>query len=252
MKKIIIAFAFLVFLSSCSKEDKRISAGDVTKSDTVTKSVTSADSLKTDIKEQNVPEEGLKDVEYKITDIPKDLKYTGKIKASAKWKDNNGENYIIITETDEKETPNKQYPGERFASKELYGYNYTINNGQSKLLWKIQDFEKDCEFDLTLEYIKNSLTITDLNNNGIAETSFLYILTCRSDVSPCGLKLLMHEGETKYAIRGTTIIRLPNVEPYGGEMTIDNSFYKAPSGFLDFAKKRWNTFKVEKIDTEED
>jgi len=251
MKKIIIVFALLVFLCSCSKEDEKITAGDISKSDSVTKTVTSADSQKTDIQEQTIPE-GLKDVENNIKDIPGDLKYAGKIVASAKWKDNNGENYIIITETQEKETPNKEYPGERFLSKELYGYNYTINNGKSKLLWKIQDFEKDCEFDLTLEYIKNSLTVTDLDKNGIAETSFLYRLTCRSDVSPCDLKLLMHEGETKYAIRGTQIIKIPNVEPYGGEMNVDKSFNSAPAGFLDYAKKQWNSFKVEKIEIEED
>jgi hypothetical protein len=102
---------------------------------------------------------------------------------------------------------------------------------------------KECEFDLILEYIKNSLSISDINNNGIAESVFLYKMACISDVSPMGYKLLMHEGKEKYAIRGTMLVVLPNIEPYGGEMKVDQSFDNAPSGFLDYAKRQWKKFQ---------
>ena len=51
------------------------------------------------------------------------------------------------------------------------------------------------------EFIKNAAVVTDLDQDGIAETTVQYKLACRSDVSPALMKLVMHEGETKYAHR---------------------------------------------------
>ena len=36
-----------------------------------------------------------------------------------------------------------------------------------------------------------------------------------------------------------------HVNKEGGKFTVDKSFATAPKGFLDFAKKQWNKFKVE-------
>jgi hypothetical protein len=244
MKKLFIVFAILVFLASCSKDEKKNSTRDSTKKDTTQKI---ADTIK---QEQKIDkEESLNGVIYDIKDIPKDIKYTGKIVTAAEWKDNNGENYLVITETEPKENSNTKAESDQLLSKELYVYNYAVKDGQTTLLWKIQDFVKDCEFDLTLEYIKKSLSVTDLNKNGIAETTFLYKLSCRSDPTPADLKLIMHEGKTKYAIRGTAIVKLEKMVT-GGEMNVDKSFNSAPAGFLDYAKKQWNIFQEEKFDFE--
>jgi hypothetical protein len=256
MKYLFLIVILSIFFISCSKEEKKETSGNAQKKDSVqvqskNNQVDSLrgviDSLKDAERESKNKTEEFSDILYNIKNIPSEFKYSGKVVASATWTDKNGENYILITETKEKETPNKKYPGERFLSKELYGYHYCFNDGNTNLLWKINDFVKDCEFDLTLDYIKKSLSITDINKDGIGESTFLYKLTCRSDVSPCDLKLIMHEGETKYAIRGSMVIKITNQKPYGGEMNIDNSFNSAPDGFLDYAKKQWNLYKTEKL-----
>ena len=54
---------------------------------------------------------------------------------------------------------------------------------------------------------------------------------------------MMHEGKEKYAIRGTMLVVLPDVKPYGGEMKIEESFDNAPTGFLDYATKLWKKFQ---------
>ena len=180
---------------------------------------------------------------YGIKDIPKDIKYDGKVIASAKWSDKNGDNVIVITETDVKTTEIKSRPDDPELSKWLYGYHYVSN----KLLWKIQDFVDQCPAALDLTYIQNSLTITDINNNGIAESTFLYMLGCRGDVSPVGLKLMMHEKDIKYALRGETFIKYENVAEGGDIKEVDPSFKKAPDSFLDYAKKQWEKFKTEKL-----
>jgi len=71
-------------------------------------------------------------------------------------------------------------------------------------------------------------------------------MSCKGDVSEDDMKLMMHEGETKYAIRGSMKLKMGG-ETYGGKMNVDASFDKAPKEFLDYAKEQWNKFQTEKI-----
>lgn len=247
MKKLILVLLLFGLLSGCSKKEEVKKVDSNTSKDTAvskTNAEGSGESSKKEISDK------VTDIEIDVKDIPKSVQFNGKIVASAKWKDKNGINLILITETKEKnkklseaERDKGMYIGESLASKELYGYQFLINNESSEEVWKIQDFEKNCDADMTLEFIKKSLSITDLNNNGIAESTFLYRQGCMSDVSPLGYKLMMHEGKEKFAIRGTQKVVYEGVEPYGGETNIDKSFDNAPEGFLEYAKKEWKKFQ---------
>lgn len=182
---------------------------------------------------------GLTGLTYDVK-LPAGIKYDGKIVASAKWTDKNGDNYIIVTEGEEK----NQNSDERM--KEMFGYQFVVKGDDSRQLWKINDFIKDCPVDITLEYMPKSLSVTDLDKNGIAETTFLYRMSCKGDVSEDDMKLMMHEGETKLAIRGSMKLKMAG-ETYGGEMKVDKSFDSAPKEFLTHAKEQWNKFQTEKI-----
>lgn len=181
-------------------------------------------------------------------DIPSDIKYKGKVMGGAKWKDANGENLLIVTESEIQNTKDKE--GNPAVTKDLFAYNYIVKSDGSTVLWQINDFIKDCAFDLSLNLNANSLTITDLNNNGIGESTFLYRMSCKSDVSPDDLKLMMHEGKEKYALRGTTQIKYKangKMISDGGDYKVDSSFDKAPKEFLDYAKKQWDKFKTQEL-----
>jgi hypothetical protein len=184
--------------------------------------------------------------DFNKSDLPSDIKYQGGIITGKRWTDKNGENIIILSLTKEHNTKKTSYSDEYMRSKELCGYQYVKKSEGWSQLWKINDFVSDCEFDITLDFIGGSLSITDLNKNGIGESTFLYRLSCRSDVSPSSMKLIMHEGESKYAIRGTMKIYEAN-RWYGGEYKVDKSFDEAPSGFLDYAKEQWKKNNVEKF-----
>jgi hypothetical protein len=179
---------------------------------------------------------GVTEIKYNIKDIPSSVKYTGKVTASASWKDNNGFNILLITETKEKYKNSSN--DVEYGSKELYGYQFLVNGDNAAELWKIQDFVKDCPEGIELFYVKGSLSITDINNDGIGESVFMYVVDCLGDVSPMGLKLMMHEGSNKYAIRGNTV-----VGSQGGDMKVDSSFESAPAGFLDHAKTQWKKYR---------
>ncbi|MFA5405027.1 MAG: hypothetical protein WC358_08840 [Ignavibacteria bacterium] len=224
------------------KSEKRAEVKDDAKTDERTEE-------KTDAKENvstggNTDEIIMKD--FNKNDLPSDVKYQGSIINGKRWSDKNGENIIILTTTKEHSTGKKGYDEEFERAKELYGYQYIKKSDGWSQVWKINDFINNCPVDITLEFIGGSLTVTDLNNDGIAETTFLYKMACRGDVSPCDLKLIMHEGETKYAIRGSMKLFVDN-RWYGGDYKVDKSFNDAPSGFLEYAKEQWNKFKTEKL-----
>ncbi len=189
-----------------------------------------------------------KEVEMLVFDkssLPADIKYTGNIVTGKRWNDKNGENILILSKTKviEKKSRKSGYE-ENELECELYGYHYVSSGGSYSLLWKVQDFIKECWFDLTLDFIPGSLSITDINNNGIAESTFLYKMSCRSDVSPSELKLIMHENDAKYALRGNMLIKIEGFNE-GGDYKVDKSFDNAPAGFLDYAKSQWKEYRLE-------
>ncbi|MFT3706857.1 MAG: hypothetical protein QM817_04240 [Archangium sp.] len=114
-----------------------------------------------------------------------------------------------------------------------------------KEVWRAKDFVEKCEFDLALDFVDGSIEVTDLDDDGEAEISFLYKLGCRSDVSPLGTKLLMYEGATKYALRGDSRERVGEKEFMGGQFKADPAFDKAPKQFLPFASTQWKKLIVD-------
>lgn len=229
--------SFIFF--SCGKKD------EVKNTETQKKDTTSQ--TKTDIKSNSADttkpgeslSEGIKNLVYETGKIPAAVKYDGKIVSGAKWEDKNGQNLLIVCETEIKSKGDER-------SKELFAYQYILSGDDAKMLWKVNDFEKDCPLDLSLSLIPGSVTVTDINKDGIAENTFLYRMGCKGDVSPDGMKLIMHEGENKYAIRGQMLLIMSG-EKFGGNMTPDPSFNKAPSGFFAYAREQWKKFETEKV-----
>jgi hypothetical protein len=234
--KNLISILILISILSCGKLKDKLAGND--NSEEKTEQI---DRIKKEENGSQIPgteasgSNEVSDIKFGIN-IPAGINLNGKIVQSAGWNDKNGNNFLFITETSETDSGD-------FRSKELFGYHYIRDLDGTEKLWQINDFVYDCPLDLTLEFIPNSLTITDLDNNGIAESTFLYRLSCKGDVSPDDMKLMMHEGENKYAIRGEMLLELDG-EIYGGSSTPDPAFNNAPAEFLTYAKQQWNKFKV--------
>ncbi|KIC92893.1 M949_RS01915 family surface polysaccharide biosynthesis protein [Flavihumibacter solisilvae] len=162
-----------------------------------------------------------------------------------KWKDKLGDNFIILTEgkevnVDPMKAPATMNDDDVHKNKSLYAFH--LVNGDS-VLWKLTDFEKLCPFDVIAEFRDGSTRITDIDKNGIAETWIMYSTTCASDVSPRTLKLILHQGSNKYAIRGTS---QPSTsmedKEYGGKFVPDHSFQTLPKSFLKYAQELWSQY----------
>jgi hypothetical protein len=182
--------------------------------------------------------EQFKIIKFDEKNLPKNIEYKGKIVKGASWIDKNGENILILTQTGKIKSKVTCEIDECFDA-EIYAYNFLLKGSNITVLWQIIDFERNCPLDLYAGFIKESLFITDLDSNGEAESTFLYKLSCRSDVSPSTLKLIMHEGSQKYAIRGTTKLE---EGLGGGEMNVGAEFSKAKATLKSFAIIKWESF----------
>lgn len=167
--------------------------------------------------------------------IPKGAEYKGKVKKAFTWNDKNGDNYFIYTVQEEIQ----EYP----ISKEIYCYHYKKKGEKILLVRMTYDFIKQCAFDLTLKVMDDSFYIYDLDNDGYMEITYVYKLSCKSDVSPDEMKLIMLENGEKYAIRGYETMLFQG-GMLRGKKTVDVAFKKAPKEFLVFAQMLWGHYQL--------
>jgi hypothetical protein len=177
--------------------------------------------------------------------LPKEVKYPGKITYAVSWTDSLGLNYLFLTETGEYIT--KSPEGHDWKNAMLYAYHYIRKNDSKKLLWRVYDYSKDCPFDISLKFIDKALNVTDLDKNGVAEVWLMYENQCTSDVSPAPTKIIMYEGNKKYAVRGENIIQISKDRYGDGKYTLDESLKKGNPLFKQFAINLWEKNKVKKL-----
>ncbi len=158
--------------------------------------------------------------------LPDGLKANGKVVALATFDDTDGSHAVYVEQAKSKK-----------GDLELRAFGF-VKKGKWEKVWAANDFVRDCDLDSVLEYRAKSLGITDLDEDGVAEVTFAYELTCAGDVSPRTLKILMYEAATKYAVRGETIVDVGGGEKVGGSHTPDASLQGAPA-FAKHLESRW-------------
>lgn len=232
MKNILFSSLLIILFSSC-KQDKK-------EEDKATQNI------------ENTTEEPFVLTVKKIdsTQFPASVKYEGFIKNAVRWKDKQGDNIVITTETGNYVSKKFKHEADDSSDAELFAYHYIISNDKARQTWKVYDYISDCPVDLMASFVKNTFQVTDLNNDGIAEVWLMYKTVCHGDVSPSDMKIIMYEGKNKYAMRGENKVQagtLDNGEKQfmGGEYKFDENFKKSPKEFKDFALKLWNENLIE-------
>lgn len=173
--------------------------------------------------------------------VPKALKYKGNFKDGFRWKDKTGEYIILTSETGVYFNEKFQHENDG-SDAEIFAHCYSLENNQQ--IWKVNDFIKDCMVDIDAAFKKNTLSVTDLDKNGTAEVWMMYELACKGDVSPSDLKVIMYEGNQKFAMRGESKIQT-GMENHGkpvfegGTYTFDKAFKEGPKVFREYAEKLW-------------
>jgi hypothetical protein len=167
-------------------------------------------------------------------EVPAGVAVRGVVEAGRRWRDENGENVLLLTRTREAWTGDVR-------GRELHAYHYVRAGTGYRLLWHTTDFVRDCDVDITLAYAPGSLRITDVDADGVAESSFVYALGCHGGVDPATLKLILHEGAAKYAIRGTADLRSLAPGYPAPEMRPDAALARVPA-LRAYAEGQWRRF----------
>lgn len=111
--------------------------------------------------------------------------------------------------------------------------------------WTIKD-SVDCpDLDMEGKFLAKGVTVTDLDRNGVAEVTVPYMTFCGGGVDPGVLKIIMRQGETKFALRGENEILIPGYAPDGGKNTPDKALLLPENAvFKRHLDKVWAQVKV--------
>ena len=212
-------------------------------------------------------------VKGSVKDLPAEIRLKGNLQELWTWKDKLGDNLLVLTRVEPFEDKEKNAYGEEGQTAELLAFLYVRQGGGAyRQVWMMSDGEKACPFDITCSFIPGAVTITDLDTDGLAETKLQYRLACRSDVSPSTMKLIMYEGEAKYALRGLSwfgmegavfdvtaqnanLEKLPgytgaeaDIVRTFGRYESEREFTGAPDSFLSHARQEWMKFVKENME----
>ncbi len=84
------------------------------------------------------------------------------------------------------------------------------------------------EYNIDSKFLPDLFTFTDLDNDGIVETTLSYSMICTGDVSPKLIKTIMREGGDKYAVRGESLVRIGKDISLGRTFKTDDSLNTIP------------------------
>lgn len=153
--------------------------------------------------------------------------------ANAKWNDNSGEHTLVI----EKETINN-HTGEHLSVKQ-------VTKGKDD--WVLNDYVNDCEVDINLNVIMESIEVNCDFTDGEGTVLFAYKIGCIGGIDPVTVKYFAYKNGVKYALRGEEHIIVENGS-YGGENTpIPDYNLKSDKPLLSYMLKKWKAISTTKI-----
>ena len=157
-------------------------------------------------------------------DLMKSISYQGEFVSAHSFQDKLGMNIIVLSANPETIEKVQEYDDRETHYGKVHAYQYTVANDKATLLWDMHDEERQCDFDLSIGFIFETPSVTDLDENDLAEVAVVYGKACRSDMSPAAMKLIMHQGEEKYALRGIMQDVLPD---HNDTISLDDLDYSA-------------------------
>ncbi|MEM6841716.1 MAG: hypothetical protein AAF632_05795 [Bacteroidota bacterium] len=178
----------------------------------------------------------IQQLKIKKDNLPSEIKYSGIVLNAVTWNDESGENIVVTTETGVVES---EEDPEFSSDAELFAYRFIKKGNQFEQVWRVYDFVKNCPVDIEASFVPNTFEVTDLNLNGVAEVWLMYRTVCHGDVSPLTMKVIMYEGDQKFAMRGRNKVRVTETDFVGGEYKFDLAFQNGPDVFRHFAEKLW-------------
>ena len=183
--------------------------------------------------------------------LPKAIVVTGELVKALQWNDPAGQHplgqhYVVVTTTGVQQKPAAD--GETYRSAKLSVKHFLQTGVAVSVQWEVKDGIADCPLDAVARFFPDAIQVTDLTKDGTPEIWILYTTACRGDVSPATLKLILYEGATKYAMRGTTRIPTGEKQFTGGDYRFDSAFEKGAAVLKTFAKGLWEKYRADTLE----
>lgn len=110
----------------------------------------------------------------------------------------------------------------------LLATQYVSSGGDWKPEWTIKDGVSCYEVDIEADFAPSLTSVTDLDSDGLAESTVAYQFICAGGVEPKTTKAIMREGKAKFAVRGESLIEIKGTPSFGGTYTADSSLNTKP------------------------
>lgn len=151
--------------------------------------------------------------------------------SNTKWKDNSGEHLLVI----EKGINSN---GEYLSVKQ-------VTKGKDD--WVLNDYVNDCEVDINLNVIKESIEINSSFTDGEGTVLFAYKIGCIGGIDPVTVKYFAYKNGVKYSLRGEEHIIVENGS-YGGENPpVPDWNLKNNKSLLNHMLNKWKSISTTKI-----
>ena len=131
---------------------------------------------------------------YDLNDFKNKETIWGEVVDGFQWNDKNGENILIRSAARDIKTKRIH----------LYIYHFLKAETEFKQVRKLTDCVKNCDLDMFSSHNTESIELTDIDKDTVAEVSFSYTndCGCLEDSSAIATKLMLLTNGEKYAIRG--------------------------------------------------
>lgn len=149
------------------------------------------------------------------------------------------------------EGPSPSRPdSQRIEREVLRAVLYRKTPAGAAVVWKIQE-ENDCPGeDSSALFYTRYVSITDLNADGVPEVAVPYRISCGGGVDPASIKIIVREGERKYALRGESRIVMSGqsaAKGTGGTWTMDDALKQPANAALrKLVLDIWDKISVER------
>jgi hypothetical protein len=185
---------------------------------------------------------------------PDSIPYHGKLKTAVEWEDANGKNILIICErpqyfwADENPSIGKYCQDDEDSEvAELFAWHYLFNEKEKK--WKVYWHLNDFIFgnsDVEMEYLTGTLSITDLDHNGIAESIFTYNTSEGDGPIDNGWdgKMILHIDTVKYSLKGPIGNTSKDLRPDAAKPVFSKNYVQLDSSFTNYSMKMWKRSEI--------
>ncbi|WP_367398710.1 M949_RS01915 family surface polysaccharide biosynthesis protein [Rahnella aceris] len=164
---------------------------------------------------------------------PMNSTFAKDLTSKVRWKDNSGEHLLVI-----KKEINQNNTGEHLSVKQVT---------KGKVDWVLNDYVNDCEVDINLNVIKESIEVNRSFSNGEGAVLFAYKIGCIGGLDPVTVKYFAFKNGVKHALRGEEHI-IVGGESYGGETPpIPDHNLKSDKALLNYMLKKWMVISTTKI-----